>query len=243
MAKDTVFTEDQHGLWATLYDRLWPRVERSACQDYLDGFKILDLPRDHVPSVDFLNGKITPRTGWAVERTSVRYTDAVPWYNKFAQRIFLITDYMRSWEEIDWTPEPDMWHDVFGHLPFMVLKHYAELEEMYAPAFLAAKDDDQRDNIKRLAWYSTEFGLIRESGSIKLFGAGLISGAAELDNVMGGRVPIQPFTVENVIEWDKAVWEHNRMLFIIDSVDQLKEELSRYFDPIIAGEEPVLHGN
>jgi phenylalanine-4-hydroxylase len=111
---------------------------------------------------------------------------------------------------------------------------------MFAPAFLAAKTDDQRENIKRLAWFSTEFGLIRENGGIKLFGAGLISGAAELDNVMEGRVPTKPFTIENVILHDKAVWEHNQILFIIESVDQLKEELARYFDPVLAGEEPVL---
>ena len=233
MTQDVAFSQELHDIWAELYKRLWPRVKESACKDYLDGWEILKLPADRIPSVDYLNSKINPRTGWTIERTAVRYTDAVPWYNKFSQRIFLITDYMRSWEEIDWTPEPDMWHDIFGHLPFMVLKHYAELEELFAPAFLAAKNDEQRDNIKRLAWYSTEFGLIREAGKIKLFGAGLISGAAELDNVMDGRVPTSPFTIENVIQFDKAVWEHNKQLFIIESVDQLKEELGRYFDPIL----------
>ena len=239
MTQEAEFSQDLHNIWAALYEKLWPRVEQHACQDYFDGYALLELPTDRIPTMEHLNHRITPRTGWRVERTVVRYTDAVPWYQKFARRIFLITDYMRSWEEIDWTPEPDMWHDIFGHLPFMTLPHYAALEDVFAPAFLAA-NDQQRENIKRLAWFSTEFGLIREKGKLKLFGAGLISGVNELDKVIAGRVPLLDYTIENVIQYDKAVWEHNRVLFVFDSIDQVLEELNRYFEPIIAGEEPVL---
>ena len=113
----------------------------------------------------------------------------------------------------------------------------AELQDLFAPAFLAAKTDLQRDNIKRLAWFSTEFGIIRENGHKKLFGAGLISGASELDNVLDGRVPIEEFTIENVPRHDKAVWEQNSILFVFDSVEALIAELRRYFDPICAGAE------
>lgn len=231
------FDQELHKIWQALYHQQLPGTKQYACQDYLAGFELLELPDDHIPSIDFLNTHITPRTGWRVERTTVRYTDAVPWYHKFNQRIFLVTDYMRSWEEIKWTPEPDMFHDIFGHLPFMTLPNYAELEDMFAPAFLAA-DDQQRENIKRLAWFSTEFGLIRENGDLKIFGAGLISGNAEMENVVNGNVPIFDFTIENVIRYDKAVWEHNSVLFAFDSVEQLAHELSRYFDPIRSGEDP-----
>jgi phenylalanine-4-hydroxylase len=236
---DVEFSPELHKIWATLYARQMPRVEKHACEDYLKGFPFLDLPPDRIPTVDELNAQITPRTGWKVERTAVRYTDAVPWYHKFNQRIFLITDYMRDWSELEWTPEPDMFHDIYGHLPFMTLKHYAELEEMFAPAFLAG-NNEQRENIKRLAWFSTEFGVIRENSKLKIFGAGLISGAAEFDNVVNGKVPLMDFTLENVIRYDKAVWEHNHVIFVFDSMDALKAELARYFDPIIAGEEPIL---
>lgn len=231
------FSADTHKIWETLYHRQLPRVQEYACKDYLDGFELLQLPPDHIPSIDYLNSQISPRTGWRTERTGVRYTDAMPWYNKFNRRIFLITDYMRAWEELEWTPEPDMFHDIFGHVPFMTLPHYAELEEMFAPTFLAA-DHEQRENIKRLAWFSTEFGIIRENGSLKLFGAGLMSGADELDNVVAENVAMQKFTIENVIRYDKAVWEHNQIIFVFDSIEELKQELARYFEPIKAGEDP-----
>jgi len=231
------FNQDLHDIWQTLYKQQLPGTKEYACEDYLKGFDNLELPEDHIPTVEFLNDQITPSTGWRVERTHVRYTDAVPWYHKFNKRIFLITDYMRSWEEIEWTPEPDMFHDIFGHLPFMTVPYYADLQDMFAPAFLAA-NDEQRENIKRLAWFSTEFGLIRENGDLKIFGAGLISGNAEMENVVQGNVPIQEYTIENVIRYDKAVWVQNSILFVFDSVEQLVGELQRYFDPILNGEDP-----
>ena len=222
---------EQDKIWQALYERQMPRVEQYACQEYLDGFAILDLPANRVPDLDYLNQKITPRTGWRTVRTRVRYSDAIPWYQHFARKEFLVTDYMRDWAELDFTPEPDMFHDIFGHLPFMVLPVYTELQELFAPAFQAAKLE-QREHIKRLAWFSTEFGLTRENGAIKLFGAGLISSAGEMENVLSGRVPLLPFNVATIINFDKAVWSFNHQLFVFDSLEELKHDLRQYFDSL-----------
>jgi len=218
-------------VWAALYRQQLPRVQAHACREYLDGFAGLELPAARIPSLAELNENIAPRTGWKTVRTDVRYTDAVPWYHHFKRREFLVTDYMRSWDELAFTPEPDMFHDIFGHLPFFTVPAYAELQELFAPAFLRATDA-QREEIKRLAWFSTEFGLIRESGRRKIFGAGLISGGAEFDNAIAGRVEIKPFRVEAVLNFEKAVWSHNHVLFEFDSIEAVKEELKRYFGSI-----------
>ena len=223
--------EEQNNIWHTLYNRQLPRVKQYACQEYLDGFAILKLPAEGVPDLDFLNEKITPLTGWRVVRTPVRYSDAVAWYAHFARREFLITDYMRAWDELDFTPEPDMFHDIFGHLPFMVLPGYTELQDLFAPAFHSA-NPKQKEDIKRLAWFSAEFGLIRENGAIKVFGAGLISSAGEMENVLAGKVPLLPFNVETILNFDKAVWSFNHQLFVFDSLEMLKDELRQYFDSI-----------
>ena len=158
----------------------------------------------------------------------MRYSDAADWYREFDRRHFLVTDYIRSRDELDFTPEPDMFHDIFGHLPFMTLPEYAELEEMFAPAYLRA-DEERREHVKRLAWYSTEFGLIRENGDLKLFGAGLISSAAECDRVFAGEVPILPFKAETIVAHEKSVWDFNSQLFVADSLDDYKRELGAYF--------------
>ena len=230
---DIEFTAVQHQTWAELYARQVPRVRAHASAHYLAGFDLLQLPAEEIPTLAFLNSKIPPATGWTVVRTDTRYTDSDEWYRFFDRHEFLITNYMRPWEELDWTPEPDMFHDIFGHLPFFMLPYYAELQEMFSPAYLAAQTEEERDTIKQLAWYSTEFGMIREDGEMKVFGTGLMSGGDEFANAAEGRLNYHPFTIENVMGHDKVLYEQHRDLYVIESIDQLKTELARYFDPIV----------
>jgi phenylalanine-4-hydroxylase len=229
---DVEFTEEQHDIWRTLYNRQFPKIEKYICKEYQEGFELLQLPADHIPSVRELNEKITPLTGWKTVRTKVRYSDAMQWYKHFAAKEFLVTDYVRSREELDFTPEPDMFHDVFGHLPFFTLKPYVEIQELFAPAFQKSTADEQRENIKRLAWFSTEFGLIRENGELKIFGTGLISSKGEMEHVLAGNTPIMPFKWETIANFEKAIWSFNKTLFEFDSLDALKAELARYFDSL-----------
>ena len=231
--------QEQDGVWKTLFHRQTPQVEAFACQEYLDGSATLRLPDDRVPSLDELEAAITPRTGWRLRRTPVRYSDALPWYRHFHRKIFLVTDYMRSWQELDFTPEPDMFHDIFGHLPFLVLPEYTALLDLFAPAFLRT-DDDHREQIKRLAWFTTEFGLIRRAGRLKVFGAGLLSSAGEIRHVMDGRTPILPFSVQHILTRTKAIYTFNEALFVFDSLASLTSELRTYFDsvPTVARPDP-----
>lgn len=236
--RDLAFNAEQHSVWRDLYSRQVPNIGKYACAAYLQGFDILGLPQDRIPQLNALNAVITPRTGWRTVRTTVRYSDAVPWYHHFARRQFLITDYMRGRHEMDFTPEPDMFHDIFGHLPFMALPEYTELQDLFAPAFLRA-DPVQRENIKKLAWFSTEFGLIRENGELRVFGAGLLSSFGEIQHVMAGNTPVRKFTIENVMGYEKAIYSFNEVLFEFESIEALKTELLRYFAPILAERFPV----
>ena len=231
--EDIDFTPEQNKTWAELYRRQVPRVQEHASVHYLSGFEKLELPAEHIPTLVDLNAKITPASGWKVVRTDVRYTSSDDWYRYFERHEFLITNYMRSWEELDWTPEPDMFHDIFGHLPFWMNRYYAEIQEMFAPAYLAAASDEEKENIKRLAWYSTEFGMIREGGKMKVFGTGLMSGGEEFLNAAEGRMTYHDFSIENVIGHDKVLYEQHKDLYVIESLDQLTAELAKYFDPIL----------
>src|SRR5512143_1993708 len=215
---DVEFTEEQHDIWRSLYAVQAPKVKQYACSEYLEGSRYLQLPEDRIPSVQWLNERITPRTGWKTVRTKVRYSDAVQWYQHFARKEFLVTDYVRSREELAFTPEPDMFHDVYGHLPYFTLPQYVKIQEMFAPAFHKAKTDDQRENIKRLAWFSTEFGLIREGGELKIFGTGLISSKGEMEHVLSGKTPLLPFSAETIVNYEKAIWSYNEQLFYFESL-------------------------
>jgi phenylalanine-4-hydroxylase len=226
---DVEFTTEQHEIWRTLFARQAPEVQKYACNEYLEGSLILQLPPDKIPSVQWLNERITPRTGWKTLRTRVRYSDAVQWYQHFGRKEFLITDYVRTADELDFTPEPDMFHDVYGHLPYFTLPRYVEIQQMFAPAFHRAKTEEQREAVKRLAWFSTEFGLIRQHGELRLFGTGLISSKGEMQEVLAGKTPVLPFKARTILGFEKAIWSYNEQLFEFDSLDTLKSELDSYF--------------
>lgn len=182
--QEIAFTDDQHAIWADLYAGIYrPYLLEHICRVFIDGMALLQLNPLRIPTVAYLNECIHPQTGWTIERTAVRYTLADDWYQKFAKRIFLITDYLRSREQMEFTPEPDMFHDIFGHLPYLTQDFYARIEDKFAPAYLKAKPEE-KEIIKRLAWYSTEFGLVVEDGRFKVFGAGTISGRSELSNTI-----------------------------------------------------------
>lgn len=225
--QEIVFSEEQHAIWAELFAGIYqPHFMEHVCQAYLEGLALLKLDPKRIPTVAHLNAEITPRTGWRVERTVVRYTMADDWYQKFARRIFLVTDYLRTRDQLEFTPEPDMFHDIFGHLPYLTLDFYARIEDKFAPAYMKATQEE-REVIKRLAWYSTEFGLVMEDNRFKVFGAGIISGRAEFANTV---MEFYRLNRDNVIDFSGDVFaqlvalteaHQADILRIIEGINQL----------------------
>lgn len=202
--QEITFSDDQHAIWAELYAGIHrPYLLEHICEPYKEGLGLLSLDPDRIPTVAHLNEQIQSRTGWRIERTAVRYTLADDWYKKFAQRTFLITDYLRTRDQMEFTPEPDMFHDIFGHLPYLTMQFYADIEDKFAPAYLKATQEE-REVIKRLAWYSTEFGLVMEDNRFKVFGAGTISGRSELANTI---MEFYRLSRDNVIDYTANVFE------------------------------------
>lgn len=221
--QEIVFSNEHHAIWADLFAGIYRSyLLEHICQEYMDGMALLQLDPLHIPTVAHLNEHIQPRTGWRIERTVVRYTLADDWYAKFAQRIFLITDYLRTRDQMEFTPEPDMFHDIFGHLPYLTQEFYARIEDKFAPAYMKATQEE-REVIKRLAWYSTEFGLVIEDNRFKVFGAGTISGRSELTNTV---MEFYRLGRDNVIDYTGDVFEQLQDHFLAH-----KEDIKR----IIAG--------
>lgn len=228
--QELVFSEDQHAIWADLFAGVHrPYLLEHVCSEYTRGLELLKLDPQHIPTVTYLNERITPRSGWHIERTVVRYTMADDWYKKFSNRVFLITDYLRTRDQMEFTPEPDMFHDIFGHLPFLTQKFYADIEDKFAPAYLKATEEE-REVIKRLAWYSTEFGVVVQENRFKVFGAGIISGRKELTRTI---MEFYRLGRDNVIDYTQDVYEQLHQHFlasrknlhrIIDGVNSLHQK-------------------
>ena len=227
--QEITFSTEQHAIWADLFAGVCrSHLLEHICQEYKDGFALLQLDPQRIPTVAYLNERIQPRTGWRIERTAVRYTLADDWYLKFAQRIFLITDYLRTRDQMEFTPEPDMFHDIFGHLPYLTMEFYARIEDKFAPAYVKATQAE-KEVIKRLAWYSTEFGLVMEDNRFKVFGAGTISGRSELANTI---MEFYRLGRDNVIDYSDDVFEQLQDHFFTH-----KENIHR----IIAGVNELHH--
>jgi len=225
--QEIIFSDEQHAIWADLFAGIHqPYLLEHICREFKKGLELLQLDPHRIPTVKHLNDRITPRTGWRIERTVVRYTLADDWYAKFAKRIFLITDYLRTRDQMEFTPEPDMFHDIFGHLPFLTQEFYARIEDKFAPAYHKATQDE-KEVIKRLAWYSTEFGLVVEDNRFKVFGAGIISGRKELTRTI---MEFYRLGRDNVIDYTRPIFpqlqahflaNRNNLHRIIDGVNAL----------------------
>jgi len=221
--QELVFSDDQHAIWADLFAGIHrPYLLEHLCHEFIHGLENLQLDPLRIPTVAHINERIQPRSGWRIERTAVRYTVADDWYKKFSQRIFLITDYLRTRDQMEFTPEPDMFHDIFGHLPYLTQVFYARIEDKFAPAYMKATQEE-REVIKRLAWYSTEFGLVVEDNRFKVFGAGTISGRAELANTI---MEFYRLSRDNVFDYSGNVFEQLQEHFF-----KHKENINR----IVAG--------
>ena len=217
--QDIKFSAQQHSIWADLYAGVHrPYILEHLSKAYIDGMALLKLDPNKIPTVSYLNERIQPRTGWRIERTVVRYTQADDWYRKFAQRIFLITDYLRSRREMEFTPEPDMFHDIVGHLPYLTQDFYARIEDKFAPAYLKATPAE-KEAIKRLAWYTTEFGIIVENGRFKIFGAGTISGRSELANTI---MEFYRLSRDNVIDYRGDIYTQLQEHYLIHKSDIMR---------------------
>lgn len=226
------FTKIQHETWAILFARQTQLLKQHGCRLFWEGFENIRFAPDRVPSISKLNAKLRPTTGWQAVRTSVRYSTADQWYPQFVRKRFPVTTYIRARDELDFTPEPDVFHDTFGHLAFFTLPRFTAFAESFAPAYLRAKTKEERENVKRLAWFSYEFGVIIEDGRPKAFGAGLISSFGELTKIINGETRLIPFTLENVLAKDKAIWSMHDTLFTFRSIQEVREVVNSYLKSV-----------
>ena len=142
-----------------------------------------------------------------------------------ANRLFPTTTWLRSRDSIEYTPEPDIFHDVFGHVPMHAHAVFADFLERYGRVCAAIDDTAALEKLGRLFWYTVEFGLIRQGDEIKVYGSGLISSHGECRNVMEGHCAIHDFSLDEVLSTPVKVDELHKLLFAVSSFDQIYEAM------------------
>ena len=220
----SAYSEDQHGVWAELVGRVLPELEKHAAQEYLDGYQIIGLKRDRLPDLNAISARLEPRTGWNSTPVS-GFLPAPAFFEMLAARRFPTTTWLRSRESLEYTPEPDIFHDVFGHVPMHAHAVFADFLEHYGRVCASISGAGVLEKLGRLFWYTVEFGVIRQRDRIKVYGSGLISSHGECRNVIDGRCAIHDFSLDEVLNTPVKVDELHKLLFAVNSFDQIYEAM------------------
>jgi phenylalanine-4-hydroxylase len=220
----SAYTEEQHGIWAELVGRVLPEREIHASRTYLEGFDIIGLQRDRLPNLSSISARLQPRTGWNSTPVS-GFLPAPAFFEMLASRNFPTTTWLRSRDSLEYTPEPDIFHDVFGHVPMHAHKVFADFLQHYGRVCASISDAAVLEKLGRLFWYTVEFGLIREGSEYKVYGSGLISSHGECRNVIAGHCAIHDFSLDEVLATPVKVDELHKLLFAVSSFDQIYDAM------------------
>jgi phenylalanine-4-hydroxylase len=214
------YDADDHEVWRILYERRMTTLADTGSAVFLEGMRRIGLRPDWVPSLDEVNTRLAGRTGWS----AVGVTGFIPAHQFFqclAQRRFPTTLTVRPREQLDYLPEPDIFHDVFGHVPLHADPVFANFLQQFGSLAARARSDEETVTMARLFWFTVEFGLIRENGRVKVYGSGLISSHADAANALGPNCERRPFDLEAVMSQPFKIDRLQNVLFVIESFDAL----------------------
>lgn len=217
------YTSEQHALWAELVGRRMPQLREAACREYMEGFELIGLREDLLPDLSAVSDRLEPRTGWRSTPVS-GFLPADAFFEMLAARMFPTTTWLRSRESMEYTPEPDIFHDVFGHVPMHAHPVFADFLQEYGRVCSALIDDPVAlERMGRLFWFTVEFGLIRQGGGVKVYGSGLISSHGECTRVLGGGCEVRDFDLDKVLETVVDTGAMQPVLYAVESFEQIFE--------------------
>ncbi len=221
------YTAEEQAVWRDLYARQVDLLPGRAADEFLTGLNALDLARDRIPALADVSRKLEAATGWRVARTP-GLLDAHDFFSHLARRVFPCTDYVRSRAELDYTPAPDCFHDIFGHTPMIMHPRFADFYQHIGEAALACKDAATEEGLTRIYWFTVEFGLVRNRGGLRIYGNGIISSYGEVLHSLTDQVTKLPFEPAVVAATPYDIWHFQDTLFIIESFDDLADRFENW---------------
>lgn len=214
------YTDEQHAVWATLYRRRMPALRSTASRVFLDGVDAIGLESASIPDLGLLNRRLAKRTGWRAVPVG-GFLPANAFFGALARREFPTTVTIRPAERLDYVPEPDIFHDVFGHVPLHADPVFADFLQRFGAVAARSSSPEDTERLARLFWFTVEFGLIREGGKVRAYGSGLISSHADAANALGPGCEHRPFDLDQVLDQPFRIDELQPVLFVVSGFDQL----------------------
>ncbi|MEK6643577.1 MAG: phenylalanine 4-monooxygenase [Planctomycetota bacterium] len=216
------YGDEQHKVWEALCRRQEAALKNAACRQFYEGLTRIGLDFARVPRLDDINERIAPITGWQAQAVP-GYIDSRYFFQCLGRRVYPTTISLRSADSMDYVEEPDIFHDVFGHVALMADPVYGDLMRTFGTIHEVINTDQDVLELTRLFWFTVEFGLIDEAGQTRLLGSGLLSSPGEAAHCLSDRVKRKPFRLAEVIAQPFRIDVFQDVLFITESLEQLIE--------------------
>lgn len=227
------FSADEHAMWDRLFARQSAMLPGRAADAFLRGLDVLKLSRPGIPDYRELNARLTAATGWQVVAVPGLVPDDV-FFEHLANRRFPAGNFIRRPDQLDYLKEPDVFHDVFGHVPMLADPVFADYMVAYGKGGLRSLGFGALHKLARLYWYTVEFGLIEEAGALRIYGAGIVSSYGEsvfaLDDPSPNRIG---FDLLRIMRTDYRIDDYQQNYFVIPSLEHLlKVTVETDFGPL-----------
>jgi len=222
------FSADEHRVWKLLFDRQTPKRSQQIVPIFAQGLEKLGITHERIPDLSQVNQRLRALTGW--EGIPVEgLEDGQSFYAMLADRQFPIGNFIRDERDLSYTPAPDVFHDLYGHLPFYADPDYARFCEAYGKEAVKFSDDAViLREFERFFWFTIEFGLIETPAGRRIFGAGIASSFGECEYALSEKPEIVPFSVESLRAQEFRIDVFQERLFLLKSESQLYESLQQF---------------
>lgn len=226
------YTKEDHAIWKTLFERQSQLVKNRACQEFVDGIQALGVAEGGIPHFERLNEVLQKLTGWRIVAVPGLVPDDV-FFTHLSLRRFPATNWIRGSEQMDYLQEPDIFHDVFGHVPLLANPIFGDYLEAYGRGGRKALTLNALPFLARLYWYTVEFGLIQTPDGLRIYGSGIVSSRKEtvacLDDPSTKRVA---FDLKRIMRTQYKIDDLQLIYFVIKNFESLFEATYPDFTPL-----------
>lgn len=225
------YTAQDHDTYRRLYERQEALLPGLACDEFIAALPSLGA-KDRIPRFEEVNERLTRATGWQIV-TVPGLIPEVPFFSLLAHRKFPVTDWIRTPQEFDYIVEPDVFHDLFGHVPLLFNPVFADYVQRYGEGGLKAHQLGACEQLSRLYWYTIEFGLIAQAGGLRAYGAGILSSSGELNHAVLSPEPTRiQLDLQRAMRTRYKIDSYQQTYFVIDSFEQLFGMTAPDFTPL-----------
>jgi phenylalanine-4-hydroxylase len=222
---------EEHAIWRTLFGRQSELLKTRAAPEFLAGLEGLGIAADGIPHFGRLSDVLERATGWRIVAVPGLVPDDV-FFRHLAGRRFPATNFIRAWSQLDYLQEPDVFHDVYGHVPMLFNPVFADYLQAYGQGGLKALALDSLPFLARLYWYTVEFGLIRTATGLRIYGSGIVSSKGESIYALDSPKPRRlPFDLMRIMQTDYRIDDFQDIYFVIDGYEELFEATRPDFTP------------